>query len=160
MSRCLLWILAGATFFLTILFFFLVNFLLIFSPYNSTFSSQFFALFSLQRIEYLAQLLQQEMDGHIDYEEALSLKKLHKCLRVHGSPTLQASKPELSPTPPQDPKPSLPEEAPDLTVTVTSAPTSTYTTSSQLHVCPSPSLQEVSCPSSSATSTGEAGETA
>ncbi|KAM3845465.1 tastin isoform 2-T2 [Vipera latastei] len=108
----------------------------------------------LQRIEYLAQLLQQEMDGHIDYEEALSLKKLHKCLRVHGSPTLQASKPELSPTPAQDPKPSLPEEAPDLTVTVTSAPTSTHTTSSQLHVCPSPSLQEVSCPSSSATSTG------
>ncbi|XP_039188778.1 tastin isoform X1 [Crotalus tigris] len=107
----------------------------------------------LQRVEYLAQLLQQEMDGDIDYEEAPSLKKLHKCLTVHGSPTLAAFKPELSPTPPQDPKPSLSEEAPDLTVTVTSAPTSTHTTSSQLHVCPSPSLQEASCPSFSATST-------
>ncbi|XP_026566972.1 tastin [Pseudonaja textilis] len=109
----------------------------------------------LQRIEYLAKLLQQEMDGDIDYEETPSLKELHKRLTVHSPPTLEASEPELSSTPPQDPKPSLYEQAPDLkNVTVTPVPCFTHTTSSQMHICPSPSLQEVSCPSSSVTSTG------
>ncbi|KAG8129333.1 hypothetical protein E2320_016038 [Naja naja] len=97
----------------------------------------------LQRIEYLAKLLQQEMDGDIDYEEAPSLKELHKHLTVHSPPTPGASEPELSSTLPQDPKPSLCEQAPDLNnVTVTPAPCFTHTTSSQMHICPSPSLQE------------------
>ncbi|XP_070790882.1 tastin [Pituophis catenifer annectens] len=109
----------------------------------------------LQRIEFLAKLLQEEMDGDIDYEEAPSLKKLHKRLTVHSLPTPEASEPELSSTPPQDPKPSLCEQATDLNnVAVTPAPCTTLTTSSQLHVCPRRSPQEVICPSSSAMSTG------
>ncbi|XP_058029277.1 tastin isoform X2 [Ahaetulla prasina] len=109
----------------------------------------------LQRIELLAKLLQQEMDGDIDYEEAPSLKKLHKRLTVHSSPTPEASEPELSSTPPQDPKPSLCVQATDLNnVAVTPAPCSTCTTSSQLHVSPRASPQEAICPSSSATSIG------
>ncbi|XP_032068010.1 tastin isoform X2 [Thamnophis elegans] len=111
----------------------------------------------LQRIEYLAKLLQQEMEGDIDYEETPSLKKLHKRLTVHSSPTLGASEPELPSTPLQDPKPSLCEQATDLNnVAVTPAPCSTHTTSSQLHVCSSPSPEVVICPSSSATSRGVA----
>ncbi|XP_063149611.1 tastin isoform X2 [Candoia aspera] len=107
----------------------------------------------LQRIELLAQLLQQEMDGHVDYEEAPSLEELHKLLTARCSPTPEASMPALPSAPPQDPGPSSCERAPDVTVAVPSAPGSTHTTSSQLPVCLNPSLQEVSCPSSGARNT-------
>ncbi|KAM6473891.1 tastin isoform 2-T2 [Liasis olivaceus] len=108
----------------------------------------------LQSIELLAQLLQQKMDGHIDYEEAPSLQELHKLLTAHCSSTPEASKPTLPSAPPQDPGLSVGEQAPDLTGAATSALSSTHTISSQQRFCHSPSLQVVSCPSSSARSTG------
>ncbi|XP_070596513.1 tastin isoform X2 [Erythrolamprus reginae] len=110
----------------------------------------------LQRIEYLAKLLQQEMDGVIDYEEAPSLKKLHKRLTVHSlPPPVSEPEPEPSSTPPGDPKPSLCEQAAGLNSgSVTPAPCSTHATSSQLHACPSPPQKEIVCPSFSTTSAG------
>ncbi|XP_015261362.1 PREDICTED: tastin [Gekko japonicus] len=94
----------------------------------------------LQRVEFLARLLQQEVNGGID-EVTPSLEELHKLLLVHCSPALEAPEPDLVTTPSQDPTPKLGEQTAVSVAPVAPIPDTTFTTANSQPACsvPSPS---------------------
>ncbi|KAJ6656494.1 hypothetical protein lerEdw1_003782 [Lerista edwardsae] len=107
----------------------------------------------LQRIELLAQLLQQEITGGVDREVMSPLEELHKLLSAHCS---SAPKPSQPTTLQPDSGPDLCKQAPvspfagapELSAALADAP-------SQQTVCPSPSVRSVQSPSPKASSTGD-----
>ncbi|XP_060108326.1 tastin [Heteronotia binoei] len=105
-----------------------------------------------QRIEFLARLLQQEVDGGID-EVTPSLEELHKLLLVHCSPTLEAPEPDLVTTPSQEITPELGERAAVSAAPVAPVPDTTFPTADSQPVCSTPFVCSLG-PSSGANSTG------
>ncbi|XP_072847069.2 tastin isoform X3 [Pogona vitticeps] len=100
----------------------------------------------LQRIELLAELLQQEMNSGMGPDVAPSLEKLHKLLSARSSPALEAPQPGLPCTPLQDPRSDACKPTPGSAPTAPPEPGTTLT--GQHPVCPNPSVRLVQLPSS------------
>nr|XP_020638800.1 tastin isoform X2 [Pogona vitticeps] len=100
----------------------------------------------LQRIELLAELLQQEVNSGMGPDVAPSLEKLHKLLSARSSPALEAPQPGLPCTPLQDPRSDACKPTPGSAPTAPPEPGTTLT--GQHPVCPNPSVRLVQLPSS------------
>ncbi|XP_077184896.1 tastin isoform X2 [Paroedura picta] len=107
----------------------------------------------LQRIEFLARLLQQEVDGGVD-EVTPSLGELHKLLVVHCSPASEAPEPDLVTTPSQAATPELGKQAAVSVAAVAAVPNTTLTSASSQPVCSGPSVCSLGPSPSCADSTG------
>ncbi|XP_054859804.1 tastin [Eublepharis macularius] len=108
----------------------------------------------LQRVEFLARLLQQEINSSVD-EVAPSLEELHKLLSVRCSPASEAPEPDLVITTPlQDPTRQLGEQPVVPAASVAPVPSTTPNTTDSQPVCSAPSLPSLGPSPSGADSRG------